>query len=279
MTLLIKTGLYLVFFAFPTILIGQNLYDESHSEIYAVHLFNNKEYIAAVREYKRLILLKPCEDSFKLKAMQSYRLGGHPDSASSFAKNYPLCKGTLRESGIEEYCKDQILLKNYKQVDSALYLYGINHVPGITLNKFKFYANSLYKNRINDSELIRLKPFISENSFNEWARLEEKQKQLKYKSPALAMSLSVIPGLGKVYAGDWKDGVVSALIVGSMGYESYVGFHARGTRSVFGWIFAGLTVGFYGGNIYGSYKSAQRYNLRMDNEIHDEVEKLVISDF
>ena len=93
------------------------------------------------------------------------------------------------------------------------------------------------------------------------------------------MSLSVIPGLGKVYAGDWKDGVVSALIVGSMGYESYVGFHARGTRSVFGWIFAGLTVGFYGGNIYGSYKSAQRYNLRMDNEIHDEVEKLVISDF
>jgi len=288
---LIKTGLYIAFFVFPTILIGQNLYDASHSKIYAGHLFDNKEYIAAVQEYKRLLSLKPCDDSLKLKALISYRLGGHADSAVFFAKNYPQCGGTLRENVIEEYCKDQILLNKYKELDSSLYRYSITHTPGspyrypvfdapgTTFYKFEFYAHCLDYNRINDSELISLKPFMQENNFNKWIRLEQKENDLKYKSPALAISLSVIPGLGKVYTDDWKDGVVSALIVGSMGYESYVGFHARGTRSVFGWIFAGLTVGFYGGNIYGSYTSAIRYNRRLDNEIHDEAEKLVISDF
>jgi cellobiose phosphorylase len=103
---------------------------------------------------------------------------------------------------------------------------------------------------------------------------------LHYKSPALAMAFSmVIPGSGKIYSGDWKDGLFAMLMIGSMTYESYVGFHTRGTRSVLGWVFAGLSVGFYGGNIYGSYHSAQRYNARQNLNIHNESEKLVISDF
>jgi hypothetical protein len=88
---------------------------------------------------------------------------------------------------------------------------------------------------------------------------------IHYRKPWVAASLSaVVPGAGKVYAGQWKDGLFSLLFVAINGYQSYRGFHQKGLQSARGWIFGGLALGFYTGNVYGSAQTVKRYNRKQD---------------
>jgi hypothetical protein len=86
----------------------------------------------------------------------------------------------------------------------------------------------------------------------------EPEIPLKYKnrSPLLAATMSaVIPGAGKIYAGDLSSGVSTMLIVGALGAmtaESIVKLGIRDWRSISLASIFGL---FYIGNIYGSYLS------------------------
>lgn len=86
----------------------------------------------------------------------------------------------------------------------------------------------------------------------------EPEIPLKYRnrSPLLAATMSaVIPGAGKIYAGDLSSGVSTMLIVGALGAmtaESIVKLGIRDWRSISLASIFGL---FYIGNIYGSYLS------------------------
>jgi TM2 domain-containing membrane protein YozV len=86
----------------------------------------------------------------------------------------------------------------------------------------------------------------------------EPEISLKYKnrSPLLAAAMSaVIPGAGKIYAGDLSSGVSTMLIVGALGAmtaESIVKLGIRDWRSISLASIFGL---FYIGNIYGRYLS------------------------
>jgi len=100
-----------------------------------------------------------------------------------------------------------------------------------------------------------------------------KASQLKRKSPALAACMSgIIPGSCKWYAGERKDAVIGFISIGMMAYQAYRGFKKEGTSSVYGWISAGLGTGFYLGNIYGSARSAKRYNARKFKTLLPDIE-------
>ena len=83
------------------------------------------------------------------------------------------------------------------------------------------------------------------------------------KSPRLAATLSIVPGLGYWYA-DHKQSAVSALFINGLLIGSAVSaFHSSmyelgGALSFFG-------AGWYAGNIYGAYYSATRFNQRVDD--------------
>ena len=95
---------------------------------------------------------------------------------------------------------------------------------------------------------------------------------MKYKSRFLAGSLSaIIPGMGKVYSGRWKDGIISLLFVAGTGYQAYRAFNDKGIESVYGWIMGSLSLGFYIGNIYGSAKAARLYNTKQDQFYREKV--------
>ena len=84
--------------------------------------------------------------------------------------------------------------------------------------------------------------------------------QEKYKSPILAGGLSVVPGLGKMYAGRMKDGAFAfgfVLILGYLTYESLTK-HAYASGVVWSVVFGS----FYLGNIYGGIDAAKNFNLK-----------------
>lgn len=97
-----------------------------------------------------------------------------------------------------------------------------------------------------------------------------KRKKLGWKSPTKAAIFSaIIPGAGKFYAGRWKDGLYSMLVIGLSGWQAYSGFKSGAKTK--GYIFTGLTAFFYAGNVYGSAVAAKIYNLQMDSRIQGEI--------
>ena len=86
------------------------------------------------------------------------------------------------------------------------------------------------------------------------------------KSPALAAAASaVIPGLGKIYAGEAAEGVASLLAVGSLAAitaENWTKYGAKDWKTI---LFGTLCAAFHIANIYGSYVSVSIHNDDLKN--------------
>jgi hypothetical protein len=93
---------------------------------------------------------------------------------------------------------------------------------------------------------------------NKLMECKDKAKRIKRKSAFTAGALSaVIPGLGKVYAGNNGQALASFLTVGLMGgiaAENYIRMGPSHPQTIF---FAGVCGLFYIGNIWGSAVSVQ----------------------
>jgi hypothetical protein len=90
----------------------------------------------------------------------------------------------------------------------------------------------------------------------------------QHRSVVLAVGLSaVVPGLGKIYTGRWKDGLLSFLLVGFNAWQAYRGFRLKGFDNAYGWIFSGIGLTFYAGNLYGSAKAAKQFNHQVEENL------------
>lgn len=105
----------------------------------------------------------------------------------------------------------------------------------------------------------------------------EVYKFSKHRSPALAGVLStIVPGAGKIYTGRYNEAWSAFSLTLSAAFCAYRGFEKRGKESIYGWIFSGVTLGFYSGNIYGAIKSAVQYNRKTKNRLTDEATMFVV---
>jgi len=81
------------------------------------------------------------------------------------------------------------------------------------------------------------------------------------KSPVLAAAASaVVPGLGKVYAGEFAEGISSFLTVGSFAAITAENWARNGLKNWKTILFGAVGAVFYIGNIYGSYVSVSIHN-------------------
>ena len=86
----------------------------------------------------------------------------------------------------------------------------------------------------------------------------EERLQLGRKNPWLAASLSaLVPGAGKIYAGNLSEGVMSFVITAAMGALTAEHMIKQGPEDWRSITFASLTGLFYISNIFGSYFSVQ----------------------
>jgi hypothetical protein len=78
------------------------------------------------------------------------------------------------------------------------------------------------------------------------------------KSPVLAAGLSTImPGTGRMYAGRFLDGLMGLWMVLLPGTAAYGSL--QDGQSIKGNFFAGITLIFWLGEIYGAYRTAKYY--------------------
>lgn len=133
----------------------------------------------------------------------------------------------------------------------------------------------LLKGDIPFDEVEFLQPF--EGSLRDTVSfLFKARKYPQTKNPVKAAWLSaIIPGAGKIYTKDYGDGITAFLMVGLFTYLAIDNFDAG--HEFRGALFTGLAGYFYAGNIYGSYSSAQIFNVKYRTNISESIKKLIES--
>jgi tetratricopeptide (TPR) repeat protein len=82
---------------------------------------------------------------------------------------------------------------------------------------------------------------------------------------------ALIPGSGKMYAGETGDGLQSLLLIGALAALAGTSFHADGVGSWRGWLYASFGGLMYAGNLYGSAVSARRWNRKQEEALGEDL--------
>ncbi|WP_337042993.1 tetratricopeptide repeat protein [Emticicia sp. 17c] len=257
---------------------AQDLYNYDNSRKFAEYLSKAGQYELATREYERLVFMRPQSDTLKTLLLSMYRRSGKLEEAVSRTRQlYP--DFTLMPSLPSiEYSRTLLLKTDYK---AAKDLWAVNtqmaQPDKIILSAT---AEILQDNYKTAKEILDALNSNDHKLAPDYKALANQAISIKRKSPALAGIMStIIPGTGRFYTKDWKDGVVSMFFIGTMAFQSIRGFSKSGVKSTRGWIYGSVGLGFYLGNIHGSVVSAKAYNRRSHQSIKNKIENLFNSYF
>ncbi|NND32114.1 MAG: hypothetical protein HKN76_05935 [Saprospiraceae bacterium] len=254
---------------------AQDLYSAKSTEAFANYLFTKGDYGYAAEEYSRLLFMHPSDDSVLIRLSQSYRKLNQYERACQVITEHRTPNG--RSQGVEKELLSALIF----QKDSMAFVSA--------LGRFRHLDSStLLRSQVEFSILTRhwevARDFVKSSQVSNfpWSPVYQENIEavlaFRPKKPWLASVYSaIIPGTGKIYSNNVKEGITSFLFVGALAYQSYRGFHKRGTKSFTGWLYGGLSFGFYLGNIYGAQQSAKNYNARNLNRIYHEVDQTIYS--
>lgn len=252
---------------------AQDLYDFENTKKFAEYLAKSGQFDLATREFERLVFMVPQNDTLKTSLLSMYRRSGNFDEAIIRGKQlYPEIYNMSASSAVE-YGRILLLKSNFKEAKT----FWESNTNISSPDKIILSATSdiLQDNYKSANELLQsLKPEEHKLAID-YKKLATQAVAIKRKSPALAGVMSaIIPGTGRVYTKDWKDGIVSFFFVSTMAFQSYRGFVKSGVKSTRGWVYGGVGLGFYLGNIYGSVVSAKGYNKKSHQGIRNKIDNL-----
>ena len=251
----------------------QNIFDLEHSTSFAKHLLVCRQYDLAASEYERIVFMQPDSDSLKYALLRSYRLAGKPNFA--FQRYQQLYSSTPSPSFINKEAAKSLLSTNELPLLKQ-YVESTSFPLPEDRSHFLFGYHFLSNQWTVCQQLTQQSPSLFAPEYH---NLIQEALHTKKQSPYLAAGLSaVIPGMGKVYCGRWKDGLFSTIIIGSMGWRTYRFFDKKGKSSALGWIFGGVTAGFYIGNIWGSAQAAKAYNHHKKHMLHEKMSGYILDD-
>jgi tetratricopeptide (TPR) repeat protein len=95
----------------------------------------------------------------------------------------------------------------------------------------------------------------------------EAADRIPVKSPVLAGSLSILPGLGQLYCARYEDALIALLVNGGLIWASAEAFGHE--LYALGGVLGFVEAGFYAGNIYGAIGDAHKYNRRAVGDFRD----------
>lgn len=267
-----RTIFLLCFLITGTCCVAQDLFDLRNSTVFANHLYETGQYDLASTEFERLVFLSREDDSLQVKLIRSYERSGNTARGISRIEE-------LSEKGEEMNAEMSriyigLLLKNGEVSKAEDFL---KQYPKLTRTEKLFYQMSASAFSSNWQKAKILVDSLEEKQFRhkpEFQGIVADAINIDYKKPLIAAALSgIVPGAGKFYTKDWKDGLISFVMFAGSGWQSYRSFRRQGSDSVRGWLFASITTGFYVGNIYGSFKAAKKYNRNLDTRNLQKFEK------
>lgn len=245
-----------------------NVFDEANSLRYAKHLSESKQHESAALEFERVLFFRAEDTLIQQYLLDSYfRAARYQRGLVRAEQLYPSLEA-MPSSLAFTYGKLLLRNRNHLQLSGFLSRNQQLEAPNKAMLQI---GNALitqdWKQAQATYQVYQNIPQIK----NTYASLIERSQNLSTKSPLVAMSLSLaVPGLGKVYSNQWKDGIISLITVGSFAFTAWRSYNRNGFESPFFWIYGGIALGFYGGNLYGSWQSALRYNEKqVQSLIHD----------
>jgi TM2 domain-containing membrane protein YozV len=242
--------------------------------LFADHLFRQQDYLRAAYEYERYGILQdgtdPAAREIVLRAGKAFQCAGRYDrSLELFADLLSSAeKDRVREQAIYETGLSYFRMKRFEE--SLLFLQNQPAAAMMPDCALLIGADLMMLGHWQQAEEV-----LAGYGFPAVEPLREIAQQgstMRRKSPAAAAVLSaLLPGSGKIYAGEVGDGIHSLVFIGLIGTLSVLSFRADGIDSVRGWIYASLGAVLYSGNIYGSIVSAGRYNRLREETLLEEV--------
>ncbi len=263
-----------LFFWFHSFAQQNDLFDYTHSKAFADFLYKNAEYTHAIQEYKRVLFLNPFDTNALMKIQDSYIQSGLFSDGLGFLTSCNMCQ---LESDTLFALKGKLFILNrdFNGLNKQMqYHSGLKRE--IT---FLQISKAMYQHEWSEAQgylpLLEQYP-----EFKSLGPAIQQTTTLRYKDPGLSLMMSaVIPGSGKVYSGYWKDGLFSFLFIGVTAWQSYRGFSKNGSQSVYGWLMGGISLSFYTGNLYGSYKAANKTNHNLDHQILESFEETFLDTY
>lgn len=231
------------------------------------YLYCQKDYLRAFEEYSEYLKNRSGDTvlfkiSLALREMKRY--SETEDYLKTLAFN-----SRLTERARVELFKTYFIENDFKTFKNE-YKYG-RYLPEKNIGTVKqlFYVSQLLWEDILPDSIDFVNAFQSDIK-NKAAKFYFAKHYPDRKEEATAGLLSaIVPGLGKIYTGDYGDGITGFLFTAILGYIAYDNFRAG--HNFRGGLFSGLTALFYGGNIYGSITSAQIYNAAADYKYEEEL--------
>ncbi|NQY67057.1 MAG: hypothetical protein HRT72_04955 [Flavobacteriales bacterium] len=253
----------------------KDLYDYNNSKAFAENLYNNGEYGFAKSEFQRVIYLMPNDSSLLASLLACYRnLGEYSEGLDKIEKYI-----SVKEMPTN-ICKEYIRTA-FAGSDTSAFRRALGN-DNLSIKQREFYEFlALLNIRAYKTMDIKYADLINTpegDLENRMSSLYISSKEIKRKSIGLGVAMSVVvPGLGKVYSGYWKDGLMSFIYTTVAGWQAYRGFKKKGISSAYGWIYSGVATGFYLGNIYGTVKWIKRKNSERQQKIKDEILNSIVS--
>ncbi|MCX6224063.1 MAG: hypothetical protein NTV01_04845 [Bacteroidia bacterium] len=258
----------------PGTLKCQNIFDEPHSREFAQYLMQSHQFQLATTEWERVLFFSPGDTLARLNLLKSYRLSQKPGEAwKKLTRWYPA--GSLSRPFSLEAIQLTLVQGDYPSFHSVIARSaGLTHAEKSDYELGAWLLEGKWNSRTGKARESSLAIVTDARLLDLYAKSENVHR----KSPAASLALStLVPGLGKIYSRDWKDGFVSFLFVATNAWQSYRGFSKNGINSVTGWIFGSLAIGFYSANLFGSWKSAKTYNSNQVDRIRHETEDILFT--
>ncbi len=256
----------LVFLTFLTY--GQDVFSEQESRRYAHYLIDQGKYDKALDEFERIFFLGGLAVNDIQSAMHSSLCADSYEDGLTF---YELTRSEASFNPMLHSTFLDLLLYDRQLSKFIENFNDMNHPEDparnlhyhVLTNNWNAYDAALQDYHFN---AVSLDPFYD--------RLSAEHDQLRFKSTFLAASFStLIPGTGKIYTGEWKDGIFSMLAIGIISWQTYRIFKKDGQGSIISWAGVGLGGVFYLSNIYGSARSAITVNQKKYQQLHEKVDR------
>jgi TM2 domain-containing membrane protein YozV len=273
MTVMIVLLIFCSVFAVPE---TPDYYSPDSVLLFADHLFRQQDYLRAAYEYERYGFLQtgndPAAREILLRAGKAFQCAGEYDrSLDLFAVLLETAESNrIRELAIYETGLTYFRMARYQE--SLLFLQDqplgsllpeaglLVGADLMMLGQWRLAEEAFDLYEVPTTEVLR--------------NIAREGSTMRRKSPLAAALLSaVVPGSGKIYAGEYGDGIHSLIFIGLIGTLSVLSFRADGMDSIRGWIYASVGGVLHIGNIYGSTVSARRYNRLREEALFQEVQK------
>ncbi len=239
---------------------------------FAYSLFSEGDYIRAAGEFQRFRFLFPERrpDRIFLMIGMSYQRAGYFDKALEYFRLVSPSDNEAENVSVYETALTFLLMEEYRQALTLIAAENPRPVSDLYNQEIIFAVSYLFLEQWEEAD--NLLTNIETAAGLDLRRRAEIFRDFPRKSPVAAGVLSaLVPGLGKMYAERWKDGLFSLAGIGAFAGLSVYNFLTEGVTSVKAWVYTALGGLFHIGNIYGAVTAARDFNSfqrqRMEEEL------------